>query len=171
MSKLDLDSSNQRDYATGIQASLRSAVSGGVTPKPRSREMAPHLAYGRHRGPMPKRVRQAAVMVAIYRHPDLGWVVPLTLRPMHLDWHRRSRRPGASERSITSTEWWVPSPASTRATTHNAENEWDVLDAVERGRGARITTGGCIAVPHVIMAAAAIYFSQCPRNLFFEKLP
>ena len=44
-------------------------------PKPRSREMAPRLAYGRHRGPMPKRVRRAATMVAIYRHPDLGWVV------------------------------------------------------------------------------------------------
>ena len=87
MSKLDLDSLNQRDYATGIQASLSSAVSGGVTHKPRSREMAPHLAYGRHRGPMPKRVRRAAVMVAIYRHPHLGWVVPLTLRPMHLDHH------------------------------------------------------------------------------------
>ncbi|MEC8473076.1 MAG: CoA pyrophosphatase [Planctomycetota bacterium] len=87
MSKTDLDSSNLSEYTTGIQVSLQSAVSGGLNLKTRSREMTPHLAYGRHRGPIPKRVRRAAVMVAIYRHPDLGWVVPLTLRPMHLDHH------------------------------------------------------------------------------------
>jgi len=49
--------------------------------------MAPQLAYGRHRGPVPKQVRQAAVLVAMFQHPELGWVVPLTIRPKHLEHH------------------------------------------------------------------------------------
>lgn len=49
--------------------------------------MAPQLAYGRHRGPTSVQVRHAAVLIAIYAHPELGWVTPLTLRPRHLEHH------------------------------------------------------------------------------------
>lgn len=53
---------------------------------PRSR-MSPQLSYGRHRGPVPYRSRMAAVAVALYQDPELGWTVPLTLRPSTLQHH------------------------------------------------------------------------------------
>jgi 8-oxo-dGTP pyrophosphatase MutT (NUDIX family) len=53
-------------------------------PKPR---MAPQLSYGRHRGPSHRSSRLAAVAVALYRDPQQGWIVPLTLRPRTLQHH------------------------------------------------------------------------------------
>lgn len=50
-------------------------------------EMAPQLAYGRHRGPVPATARSAAVLIALYFDSQLGWVVPLTKRPEHLEHH------------------------------------------------------------------------------------
>ncbi|QDT06514.1 putative NUDIX hydrolase [Rubripirellula lacrimiformis] len=49
--------------------------------------MSPVLAYGRHRGPAPRQSRIAAVVIAIYRDPDHGWTIPLTLRPTTLLHH------------------------------------------------------------------------------------
>ncbi len=49
--------------------------------------LAPALAYGRHRGPIPSSSRIAAVAVAMYPHDSLGWVIPLTLRPTTLVHH------------------------------------------------------------------------------------
>ena len=53
-------------------------------PQPR---MLPQLAYGRHRGPVPLGTRLAAVAVALYHDPRMGWTVPLTLRPRTLQHH------------------------------------------------------------------------------------
>lgn len=49
--------------------------------------MSPELSYGRHRGPVPANSRVAAVLVALYQHPQLGWTIPLTKRPDHLEHH------------------------------------------------------------------------------------
>lgn len=49
--------------------------------------MAPSLAYGRHRGPASIDARIAAVAVALYRDPQRGWTLPLTLRPRGLKHH------------------------------------------------------------------------------------
>ena len=49
--------------------------------------MAPQLAYGRHRGPVFGEARRAAVLIALYLDPMLGWVTPLTLRPDDLEHH------------------------------------------------------------------------------------
>lgn len=58
----------------------------GNEPLPRSR-LTPDLSYGRHQGPVPAHRRLAAVAVALYRDSNLGWVLPLTLRPDTLQHH------------------------------------------------------------------------------------
>ena len=50
-------------------------------------QLAPRLAYGRHRGPARLDSRIAAVAVAIYQDSDQQWVIPLTLRPDSLQHH------------------------------------------------------------------------------------
>lgn len=51
-------------------------------------EMAPHLAYGRHRGPHRCSSRHAAVAVCLFRDPASGeWTIPLTRRPTTLRHH------------------------------------------------------------------------------------
>lgn len=52
-----------------------------------SRLLAPQLAYGRHRGPALRSSRIAAVAVTLFQHPQLGWTIPLTLRPTTLIHH------------------------------------------------------------------------------------
>ncbi|MFG0266993.1 MAG: NUDIX hydrolase [Rhodopirellula sp. JB055] len=50
--------------------------------------MAPHLAYGRHRGPHRCRSRHAAVAVCLFQDPATGeWMIPLTRRPTTLRHH------------------------------------------------------------------------------------
>jgi 8-oxo-dGTP pyrophosphatase MutT (NUDIX family) len=49
--------------------------------------MGPQLSYGRHRGPVPRHARLAAVAVTLYHDPQTGWTLPLTLRPHHLQHH------------------------------------------------------------------------------------
>jgi len=51
-----------------------------------TRQLAPALAYGRHRGPAPHDRRQAAVMAAIYRDASC-WKLAMTLRPQSLAAH------------------------------------------------------------------------------------
>ncbi len=53
----------------------------------RGMEMAPTLAYGRHRGPVAPGARIAAVAVALYQDPRGQWTIPLTLRPTRLKHH------------------------------------------------------------------------------------
>lgn len=50
-------------------------------------ELAPELAYGRHRGPIRRQTRRAAVAVCLYRDRVDGWTIPLTRRPMTLRHH------------------------------------------------------------------------------------
>lgn len=50
-------------------------------------EMAPTLAYGRHRGPAACGARVAAVAVALYQDAQGEWMIPLTLRPTNLKHH------------------------------------------------------------------------------------
>ncbi|WP_199169919.1 NUDIX hydrolase [Rhodopirellula bahusiensis] len=51
-------------------------------------EMAPHLAYGRHRGPHRCHSRHAAVAVCLFQDPSNGsWTIPLTRRPTTLRHH------------------------------------------------------------------------------------
>jgi 8-oxo-dGTP pyrophosphatase MutT (NUDIX family) len=52
-----------------------------------SKSFAPELAYGRHRGPARKTSRIAAVAIALFQHDQLGWTIPLTLRPTSLIHH------------------------------------------------------------------------------------
>jgi 8-oxo-dGTP pyrophosphatase MutT (NUDIX family) len=46
----------------------------------------PELSFGRHRGPAPAHVRQAAVLILLYPHQD-AWHVPLMLRPANMPDH------------------------------------------------------------------------------------
>ncbi len=46
----------------------------------------PELSFGRHRGPTPLGARPAAVLLLIYPG-QLGWHVPLMLRPLHMPDH------------------------------------------------------------------------------------
>jgi 8-oxo-dGTP pyrophosphatase MutT (NUDIX family) len=56
-------------------------------PGPRAMQpWTPQLAYGRHFGPLPPGVRQAAVAVLLYPHAG-EWFLPLTLRPGTLTHH------------------------------------------------------------------------------------
>ena len=80
----------QQSIQRAVEQKVISAPDGGngaTRTKLRRSHMAPTLAYGRHRGPISAKVRHAAVLAALYLHPDLGWVVPLTLRPKHLEHH------------------------------------------------------------------------------------
>ncbi|TWT51266.1 putative NUDIX hydrolase [Rubripirellula amarantea] len=76
-------SANQPSSPAWPRRSLRFKPTSRVA---RSR-LAPQLAYGRHRGPAPHHVREAAVLVAIYRDSKLGWTIPLTMRPPTLSHH------------------------------------------------------------------------------------
>lgn len=49
-------------------------------------ELAPALAYGRHRGPAPANARRAAVIIALFQVDD-QWMIPLTVRPKSLQHH------------------------------------------------------------------------------------
>ncbi|KAA1258970.1 putative NUDIX hydrolase [Rubripirellula obstinata] len=51
------------------------------------RSFAPQLAYGRHRGPARRSSRIAAVAITLFQHDQLGWTIPLTLRPTTLMHH------------------------------------------------------------------------------------
>ena len=54
----------------------------------RRSSFAPRLAYGRHRGPARTDSRRAAVVIAIYPHPDSGeYCLVLTRRPLTLSHH------------------------------------------------------------------------------------
>ncbi|MCC9655919.1 CoA pyrophosphatase [Rhodopirellula sp. JC737] len=53
----------------------------------RRSNMAPHLAYGRHRGPHRFRSRHAAVAVCLYQDANSRWTTPLTRRPTTLRHH------------------------------------------------------------------------------------
>ena len=64
---------------------IRDRLSDGK-PLPRSR-FVPELSYGRHRGPAGLSSRIAAVAVTLYRCPNDGWLIPLTLRPQSLQHH------------------------------------------------------------------------------------
>ena len=48
--------------------------------------LAPSLAYGRHRGPARDASRRAAVAIALFQR-DGQWMIPLTLRPTSLQHH------------------------------------------------------------------------------------
>jgi 8-oxo-dGTP pyrophosphatase MutT (NUDIX family) len=61
-------------------AALRSALARGLPGSKAQRTMSPHLAYGRHRGPVPDDARRAAVLLALHRTPE-GWSIPAMLRP------------------------------------------------------------------------------------------
>jgi len=51
------------------------------------RQLAPELAYGRHRGPAPESARRAAVAITILRRDDGSMFIPLTVRPKSLKHH------------------------------------------------------------------------------------
>jgi len=52
-----------------------------------ARQLAPSLAYGRHRGPAPKTARRAAVLLALLKREDGSIFLPLTMRPKSLKHH------------------------------------------------------------------------------------
>jgi 8-oxo-dGTP pyrophosphatase MutT (NUDIX family) len=76
-----MESMSAQELADLLSRRLRDPAS---LPRPR---MAPQLSYGRHRGPVPSQPRRAAVAVTLYRDPQAGWMLPLTLRPHHLQHH------------------------------------------------------------------------------------
>jgi 8-oxo-dGTP pyrophosphatase MutT (NUDIX family) len=76
-----MDSMSPQDLADFLTQRLRDRA---ALPRPR---MATELSYGRHRGPISRRSRMAAVAVALYQDPELGWTLPLTLRPGTLQHH------------------------------------------------------------------------------------
>jgi 8-oxo-dGTP pyrophosphatase MutT (NUDIX family) len=53
----------------------------------RARQLAPELAYGRHRGPAFATTRRAAVAISILKRNDGSFFVPLTTRPKSLKHH------------------------------------------------------------------------------------
>jgi hypothetical protein len=52
-----------------------------------ARQLAPALAYGRHRGPAPEMTRRAAVAIALLKRDDGSTFIPLTMRPKSLKHH------------------------------------------------------------------------------------
>lgn len=52
-----------------------------------ARQLAPALAYGRHRGPAPEIARRAAVAIALLKRDDGSSFIPLTMRPKSLKHH------------------------------------------------------------------------------------
>lgn len=61
-------------------------VSAGLPGCQAHRAMVHHLAYGRHRGPVPADACQAAVLLALHK-PIGGWSIPAVLRPATMRSH------------------------------------------------------------------------------------
>lgn len=66
---------------------LTTAIAALPPRRDRARQLAPELAYGRHRGPAATSARRAAVAIAILQRPDGSMFVPLTTRPKSLKHH------------------------------------------------------------------------------------
>ncbi len=66
---------------------LTEAIAALPPRRDRSQQLAPELAYGRHRGPAMAITRRAAVAIAMLRRPDGSMFVPLTTRPKSLKHH------------------------------------------------------------------------------------
>ena len=69
-------------------AELLTAAIARLPPRrDRPRQLAPELAYGRHRGPAAASARRAAVALAVLQRSDGSMFVPLTTRPKSLKHH------------------------------------------------------------------------------------
>ncbi|MGV3486333.1 MAG: NUDIX hydrolase [Planctomycetaceae bacterium] len=69
-------------------AELLTAAIARLPPRrDRPRQLAPELAYGRHRGPAVATARRAAVAMAVLQRRDGSMFVPLTTRPKSLKHH------------------------------------------------------------------------------------
>jgi len=66
---------------------LTAAIAAMPPRRDTARQLAPSLAYGRHRGPAPETARRAAVAIAILKRADGSAFIPLTLRPKSLKHH------------------------------------------------------------------------------------
>jgi len=67
-------------------AYLKAALARGLPGRSAQRIMAHSLAYGRHHGPIPDDVRQAAVLVVLHPTPA-GWSIPAIVRPETMKTH------------------------------------------------------------------------------------
>ena len=88
------------DFEQQLKRQLEAALPGPVV----QRQLAPELAFGRHRGPVPMSARQAAVLMLV--HPAessnsllhdpaavasassaADWIIPAIVRPAHMKYH------------------------------------------------------------------------------------
>jgi 8-oxo-dGTP pyrophosphatase MutT (NUDIX family) len=75
-----------------LQRQLQSPLPGPIV----QRQMAPELAFGRHRGPAPASARKAAVLLLIHPSSEAAqlpptsaaaWTIPAIVRPLHMKFH------------------------------------------------------------------------------------
>lgn len=72
---------------TGLAEHLTTEIAALLPRRDTARQLAPSLAYGRHRGPAPKTARRAAVALALLKREDGSIFLPLTMRPKSLKYH------------------------------------------------------------------------------------
>lgn len=70
-----------------LSEKLTSAIAALRPRRDTARQLAPSLAYGRHRGPAPETARRAAVVLALLKREDGSIFMPLTMRPKSLKHH------------------------------------------------------------------------------------
>jgi 8-oxo-dGTP pyrophosphatase MutT (NUDIX family) len=79
------------DFERHLRRQLEGPLPGPMV----QRQLAPELAFGRHRGPSPHNVRQAAVLMLVYpaaaadpvAGPASEWIIPAIVRPEHMAFH------------------------------------------------------------------------------------
>jgi 8-oxo-dGTP pyrophosphatase MutT (NUDIX family) len=76
----------QQVEADTLEAALRQALARGLPGRAAQQTMAPELAYGRHRGPVPTAARPAAVLVLLDQSRG-EWSIPAMLRPATMKSH------------------------------------------------------------------------------------
>lgn len=76
----------EADAICEFEQQLERHLSGALPGPMVQRQLAPELAFGRHRGPAPRGTRQASVLMLIHPGRD-GWVIPAIVRPTHMKYH------------------------------------------------------------------------------------